>query len=280
LSNLKDDYPRGHFYSPLPDIQWVRLHAHLLYKEEECLSSEIDIRQEFQKNLFTDLSRFFPEFDFPGEKKDGFRYYYKNGMFGLGSGASLYAMIRHFIPKQIIEIGSGFTSALMLDTNQKCMNDQIKMTFIEPYPQRLLELLTPQDRTTCRIYKKPAQEIPLDCFGELKENDFLFIDSSHVSKIGSDVNYIFFRILPSLQPGVLIHFHDIYWPFEYPLSWIEMGRAWNEVYLLRAFLQYNNHFEILLSNNYIERKLPQLLAPYAQKIPGLGSSFWLRKKRL
>jgi hypothetical protein len=280
LSNLKEDYPRGHFYSPLPDVQWVQSHADQFYKEDESLLSDIDIRQDFQKSLFNQLARLFPAFDFPEEKQDGFRYYSKNGMFGLGSGAILFAMIRHFMPRQIIEIGSGFTSALMLDTNEKYMNNQIQMTFIEPYPQRLLGLLNKHDKTTCRIYEKPAQEIPLACFQELKENDFLFIDSSHVSKIGSDVNYIFFHVLPSLPQGVIIHFHDIYWPFEYPLTWVESGRAWNEAYLLRAFLQYNNQFEILLSNNYIEKKHSQLLDPHSKKIHGIGSSFWLHKKKM
>lgn len=278
FANLKDDYPRGHFYSPLPDVQWVKSQAHLLYKDNNWTSSEIDLRQDFQKNLFSKLVGFFPEFDFPGQKQDGFRYYYKNGMFGIGSGAILFSMMRHFTPSQIIEIGSGFTSALMLDTNEKYMNSRSRLTFIEPYPDRLLELLSKADHASCRIYQKPAQEIPVSCFQELKENDFLFIDSSHVSKIGSDVNYLFFQILPSLNQGVIIHFHDIYWPFEYPLAWIESGRAWNEAYLLRAFLQYNNQFEILLSNSYIEKKQPQLLAPYSGKIPGLGSSFWIRKK--
>jgi predicted O-methyltransferase YrrM len=278
LSNLKEDCPRGHFYSPLPDVQWVKSHAHLLYNEDESFLSDIDIRQDFQKSLFNQFARFFPEFNFPKEKQDGYRYYSNNTMFGFGSGAILYAAIRHFMPRQIIEIGSGFTSALMLDTNEKHMNGRIQMTFIEPYPQRLFELLSEHDKTTCRIYEKPVQEIPLACFEELRENDLLFIDSSHVSKIGSDVNHIFFHILPLLSPGVIVHFHDIYWPFEYPLAWLESGRAWNEAYLLRAFLQYNNQFEILLSNNYIEKKHSQLLDPHANKIPGIGSSFWIRKK--
>jgi hypothetical protein len=275
---LKEDYPRGHFYSPLPDIGWAKSSAAMLFKDDESFLSDIDIRQDAQISLMTQLVRFFPDFDFPEEKKDGFRYYFKNSMFGLGSGAILFAMLCYFKPARIIEIGSGFTSALMLDTNEKYLNNQIQMTFIEPYPERLFNLLNNKDKAVCCIHKKTAQEIPLSCFGQLAENDLLFVDSSHVSKIGSDVNYIFFHILPTLKQGVVIHFHDIYWPFEYPLSWIESGRAWNEAYLLRAFLQYNSQFEILLSNSYIEKRQPQLITPYSDTISGLGSSFWIRKK--
>ncbi|MCZ8539210.1 hypothetical protein [Psychrobacillus psychrodurans] len=83
------------------------------------------------------------------------------------------------------------------------------------------------------------------------EGDILFIDSYHVSKIGSDVNYIIFEILPKLKPGVRIHFHDIFYPFEYPEKWIFEGRFWNRAYLLRAFLQYNQDFIIDLWNNYL-----------------------------
>lgn len=238
----------------------------------------IDFRLDLQGKLFDELSRFFRDFNFPQQKQDGFRYYSHNEMFGYGSGLILFSMMRHFMPKQIIEIGSGFTSALMLDTNEKWLNRQSKLTFIEPYPDRLFGLLDENDKTLCKIHQQTAQEIPLACFKKLQANDILFIDSSHVSKIGSDVNYIVFEILPALNPGVIIHVHDIYWPFEYPLSWIELGRAWNEAYLLRAFLQYNTQFEILLFNNSIEQIQPELLMPVAGQVRGLGSSLWLRKK--
>lgn len=279
LSGLKEDYPRGHFYSPLPDVPWVRSHSQKIYKKQGSPLPAIDFSLDLQGKLFDELSRFFGDFNFPQQKQNGFRYYSQNDMFGYGSGLILFSMLRHCMPKQIIEIGSGFTSALMLDTNEKWLNRQSKLTFIEPYPDRLLGLLGENDKTLCKIHQQPAQEIPLACFGQLQANDILFIDSSHVSKIGSDVNYIVFEILPALKPGVIIHFHDIYWPFEYPLSWIELGRAWNEAYLLRAFLQYNTQFEILLFNNSIEHTQPELLTPLAEQVRGLGSSLWLRKNQ-
>ncbi len=274
---LYENMPPGHFYSPLPNVQWVESNSEKLYAHKDALLSDINLREDAQKSLLCELAKYFSEFDFPKEPSDGFRYYYENSMFGKGSGLILFAMIRHFKAKRIIEIGSGHTSALMLDTNDRFMNQQMEFTFIEPYPERLYSLLTKQDRTRCTIYEKPAQDVPASYFEQLRENDILFIDSSHVTKIGSDVNHIFFDILPALRSGVIVHFHDIYWPFEYPLEWIKEGRAWNEAYLLRAFLQYNTHFDIVLFNNYIYSCFPEFYNKL-EDVYGPGSSMWLQKR--
>jgi predicted O-methyltransferase YrrM len=274
---LFQEAPPGHFYSPLPDVQWVVSNSAKLYPKKDSLSSDITLQGDVQKALLCDLGKYVPEFQFPEAPLEGYRYYHGNSMFGLGSGIILFGMIRHFKPKRIFEIGSGHTSALMLDTNDQFMNQGMKLTFIEPYPDRLHSLLKEDDRTRCTIYEKPAQDVPSSYFEQLQENDILFIDSSHVTKIGSDVNYIFFDILPVLKPGVIIHFHDIYWPFEYPLGWIQQGRAWNEAYLLRAFLQYNSSFEILLFNQYLCTCFPEFYHEHTG-MTATGSSIWLRKK--
>ena len=95
------------------------------------------------------------------------------------------------------------------------------------------------------------QDVPLEIFASLKENDILFVDSTHVCKTGSDLNYLFFQILPLINKGVIIHFHDVFNSFEYPREWVLGGRNWNENYLLRAFLMYNDAFKILLFNEYL-----------------------------
>ena len=97
-----------------------------------------------------------------------------------------------------------------------------------------------------------VQNVKLIEFEKLEPNDLLFIDSSHISKIGSDLNYLLFEVLPSLKPGVIIHFHDILYPFEYPYEWIEKGIYWNEAYLLKAFLMHNKNYEILLFNDTVK----------------------------
>jgi predicted O-methyltransferase YrrM len=276
--NLHADYLRGHFYSPLPDISWVRENYSSITPKDAAALPGIDLQEQAQQKLFHELQEYFQEFNFPEEQTEGFRYYSQNEMFGEGTALVLSSMIRHFKPKSIIEAGSGFTSALMLDINEHFMDRTIDFTFIEPYPQRLNSLLREEDKKTVEIIAKPLQQVPIERFEQLQENDFLFIDSSHVSKIGSDVNRILFEILPLLNSGVIIHFHDIYWPFEYPLQWIELGRAWNEAYLLRAFLQYNEKFEILLFNNLIYSRLEERSKNKTIDLPFLGSSIWLRKK--
>ena len=119
----------------------------------------------------------------------------------------------------------------------------------------------------------------------MRENDILFVDSSHVAKTQSDVVHLLFKILPSLNKGVIIHFHDILWPFEYPRLWLDDGRAWNEAYFLRAFLQFNSAFRILYFNSMMENRLSDFLRstmPLAMKTPSSrltpgNTSLWIRK---
>ncbi len=194
-------------------------------------------------------------------------------------------MLRHFKPKTIVEIGSGFSSAEMLDINDHFLGGQTSFHFIEPYPDRLYSLLSPDDRARCTIHEKPVQFIDPKVFTQLRENDILFIDSSHVAKKQSDVNHLLFEVLPLLQKGVIVHIHDIFWPFDYPDRWIEGGRAWNEAYFFRAFLQYNPTFEVLFFNSFLLSRHRDLLAkhlPSAVKDSSFpdtfgNSSLWLKK---
>jgi hypothetical protein len=119
----------------------------------------------------------------------------------------------------------------------------------------------------------------LRLFESLAADDVLFVDSSHVAKIGSDVCFILFEILPRLAPGVVVHFHDVFWPLEYPRSWaVEQLRGWNEIYFLRSFLMYNTSFEIMFFNSYFASRhegLALQTCPDFMKNPGGG--LWLRK---
>jgi hypothetical protein len=113
---------------------------------------------------------------------------------------------------------------------------------------------------------------------ELEENDVLFIDSTHAAKFNSDVNYVFHKILPILSKGVYIHFHDIFYPFEYPKEWLLEGRAWNEQYILRAFLEYNINFKIVLFNTYLETMYyEQLKDRFPLIYKNTGGSIWIKK---
>jgi hypothetical protein len=142
-----------------------------------------------------------------------------------------------------------------------------------------MSLVKQQDREKMRTISDRLQEVDIGEFEALEANDILFVDSTHVSKVNSDVNRIFFEILPRLHAGVHIHFHDIIYPFEYPREWIYEGRAWNEAYLLRTFLQYNHAFRIVLMNTFMERYHASF---FRERMPlclkNVGGSIWLRKE--
>lgn len=269
-------YPPGHFYSPIPDTKDIFLQNYKKNVKNYNLN-DINLNKEYQLKLMHKFTKFYPP-PFPKEKTKRFRYYYKNPNFSYGDAISLYSMIRFFKPKRIIEIGSGFSSCVMIDTNEIFFKNKIKLSFIEPYPELLFSLIKENDKNQNKIIPKPIQKIQSNFFLSLKENDLLFIDGTHVSKFNSDVNYIFFNILPILNKGVIIHFHDIFYPFEYPFSWLQQGIYWNEIYLLKAFLQYNNSFEIIFFNNFLYEKHRKLLfknLPLYEK--NAGGSIYIRK---
>ncbi|WP_341865592.1 class I SAM-dependent methyltransferase [Helicobacter labetoulli] len=154
------------------------------------------------------------------------------------------------------------------------------MTHIEPYPAILHSLLKQSDVVSpfTRILPHRLQEIDEKLFGELEANDILFIDSTHIAKINSDVNQIIFTILPRLKSGVYIHFHDIFYPFSYPNDWLRDKNSWNEAYLLRAFLSFNPAFAIVFFNtclNHLYKDEFSAALPLSQK--NTGGSLWLKK---
>jgi hypothetical protein len=270
--------PPGHFYSPLPDLNEVENQVERIYRFPQP-DDGVDLKDEEQLCLLEALFSYYPKFCWKEQPTDNLRYWLTNDYFGWGDAVILFGLLQHFAPKNVIEIGSGFSSALMLDTNEIFCDGQIQFSFIEPHAERLRQLLRPIDRPRVRLYEMEVQKVPLEVFDQLATNDILFVDSSHVAKIGSDVNHILFQIAPRLKTGVLLHFHDVFYQFEYPMDWIREGRAWNEAYVLRAFLQYNSQFEILMFNNFAVHRWQEYVlerAPLMAK--NSGSSLWLRKR--
>jgi hypothetical protein len=125
---------------------------------------------------------------------------------------------------------------------------------------------------------KKLQDIPIETFKKLQSGDILFIDSTHVSKFASDVNYLFFEILPQLESGVIVHLHDIFYPWEYPVDWIKKGMGWNELYLLRSFLQYNLKWQILFYSSFMERRFKkEYNESWKEEGDFFAGSFWMKK---
>jgi predicted O-methyltransferase YrrM len=275
----------GHFYSPLPDLAELRRTANTVFDRSAKSVEAVDLNETRQVELFRDFCDLYQELPFAERQAAGVRYYLDNPFFSYGDGVILYSFMRHFRPKRIIEVGSGFSSANMLDVSDRFFESPVEFTFIEPRPERLYSLLSQTDRKRCRIETQPVQEIDRRVFDSLEENDILFVDSSHIGRIHSDVLHLLFNILPRLRAGVIVHFHDIAWPFEYPEHWVYAGRAFNEAYFLRAFLQYNSAFEILYFNSFmathhceaIRNAMPLVLGVPSTKETEGNVSLWLRK---
>lgn len=263
--NFNELRPFNYYDSPYPD------YSEICQNEKEIFDKKVIHDINFNKTRQLELLKLMKDFDKPNwnKGKDGKnRYYANNSYFPMSDATLLYYMMRILKPQKIIEIGSGFSTSVMLDVNENYFENRIKLLSIEPNPDRLIELLKTTDNLT--IYRTDAQNISLEIFESLDINDILFVDSSHVSKISSDVNYIFFEILPKLKQGVYIHFHDIFFPYEYPSRWTYEGRPYNEMYILRAFLMNNNAYSVQFGGNVvIEDKLSI----------GRGGSFWIRKEK-
>ena len=267
-------FPAGHFYSPVPSDEDVA--AALRRTPADFEGNGIDLHLPEQMQLLQLLAEMYPSIPFKEQGAPGFRYRYDNGTYAYGDAIMLHLMIRWLRPQRIIEVGSGNSSCVTLDTNQHFFNNQIRCTFIEPFPAFVQSLLKPDDQID--LLPARLQDVDLAVFDTLERRDILFIDSTHVSKLNSDVNRLFFEILPRLNPGVFVHIHDIFPGFEYPEQWLREGRAWNEQYLLRAFLQYNDHFHIrlfpgLLANYdraWFEKNMPLVLS-------NPGGALWIEK---
>jgi predicted O-methyltransferase YrrM len=267
----------GHFYSPLLDIQSLGPNDLNLPFDGAEWWEHVQLQADDQRSYYEDLLERFPIPSFPSEKTDGCRYFTENGWFPPSDAFTLSGIIQKEKPRRIVEIGSGFSSAVMLDTLGQA-HMAAALTFIEPYPDRLYSLLTPGDRSVSTILISQVQEVPLSVFDQLEAQDVVFIDSSHVAKVGSDVTFIMLRVLPRLKRGVIVHFHDVFYPFSYPASWIREGRAWNESLILRAFLVGNPEFQIVAFNSYAAVSFPEV---FWERFPAFlnnaGGSLWIRK---
>lgn len=162
--------------------------------------------------------------------------------------------------------------------NKEEDGNECELVAFEPYPNKVLKAGFPG---LFKLIPSRIQDIALSKFTELKKNDFLFIDSTHTLKTGSDVQYEYLEILPRLNEGVIVHIHDIFLPAEYPKAWVlKDHRFWTEQYLLQAFLSFNSMFEILWGGSYMHlrhsEKLEEAFNSY-KKTSVWPGSFWMKK---
>lgn len=279
VQKYKKGFPPGHYYSPIVSIDEVELYEKKIFNIDAVID-EINLNTDEQTRLLHSLQKNYEDTIYFKKNVLGLRYYFNNNTFEYSDAIFLHLILRHYQPKRIIEIGSGFSSAVMMDTNEFHFNNTIELTFIEPFPERLETLMKPGDRELVNLFVQNLQDVDFSIFKKMEAGDILFVDSTHVSKTGSDVNKILFEILPVLPKGVIIHFHDIFYPFEYPKKWVLgwSGFGWNEIYLLRAFLMNNEKYRILLFNTFLEKIYEEWFVEHMPVcLKDRGGSLWITK---
>ncbi len=272
-----------HFYQPIPDMSTL---GDDLWEKMSALSG-LSMNEGEQRELLSVFqSTYKTEYEtFPVEKTGtSHDYYLNNNAFVSVDAEVLYCMIRHFKPRRIIEIGSGFSTYLAakaaLKNKEEDREYDCDLVAIDPFPNKTLRQGFPG---LTELMPSKVQAVPLSFFETLGENDILFIDSSHVLKIGGDVQYEYLEILPRLKKGVIVHIHDIFLPAEYPKDWLFRNKwFWTEQYLLQAFMAFNSSFTILWAGSFMNYRHPDLLssaiASY-RKGETLPGSFWIRRTR-
>lgn len=206
-------------------------------------------------------------------------FFVDNGAFERVDCETAYCFVRRHRPSAVVEVGGGNSTLLLrmaLLKNSEQGGTPASHTVIEPFPGQRVRAATGS-----RLIEERLERVPEDIFFSLKDNDILFVDSSHVLKTGNDVHRLYLDILPRLAKGVLVHIHDIFFPFDYPRDLL-MGlrRFFTEQYLLQAFLTYNKAFKVEWGSAFLSHYHPgkvEAAFPTYKRGGHLPGSFWMRK---
>lgn len=267
--------PLDHFYSPMVVFDEASRAKYEKLKNSKIL--DINLRDDAQLTFLNKMIGNIQQVPWQDDRIANLKYHFVNRAYSYHDAITYLNILLEYKPMKVIEIGSGYSSCVLYDVDRLHFSGKIEKTFIEPYPKLLKQLLS-EEIDTCQLIPKKLEDLDVSIFESLEENDILFVDSTHVSKYASDLNFIMFEILPRLKKGVVIHFHDIFTNFEYPFEWLNDGRCWNENYILRAFLMNNTTYEVLYFNNYMGTKYQEI---YKKDFPlafkNIGGSIWLKK---
>lgn len=259
-----------HFYNPVPVLKELEERDFSAYS-----TIGLNLNEDNQWKLLQRFAEYFEELsNIRIDQQNDHEYYFNNPALCGIDAMVYYAMIRYFKPKKVIEIGAG--NSTKISARAANANGCTELHAIEPFPSTSLK--SGFSGFTALIESK-VQDVDLSFFDQLQANDILFVDNSHVSKIGSDVNHVILRILPRLKKGVIIHFHDIFIPYEYPSNWVNgLHVFWNEQYMLHSFLLHNQEFKTVLSNYYLSQldfgRLVKMV-PYSPH--HIGGSYWIQR---
>ncbi len=259
-----------HFYQPIPDTRELAK----AYPGRSPLPG-IDLRVDSQLHLLREV---FPQFageynNFPAQPTSPNSFWLDNGVFVGIDPHVYYCMIRHLKPAKVIEVGAGFSTLAAAQACEK--NGDTRLLAVEPYPREFIA----QEVHGIEHINQKAESLGIKFFAQLGENDILFIDSSHVVRTGGDVCFLILDVLPTLAKGVIVHFHDIFLPFDYPEEWpLEHHNFWTEQYMLQAYLAENSKVEVLFSNNLMAQDYPdELKTAFPNALRWTGGSFWFRR---
>lgn len=238
----------------------------------------VDLAVDKGLELLAQLGPWVKEFD-RAMRSGATSFSLRNETYGSVDAETLYALVRHTRPAQVVELGSG-SSSHVIDTARRRNEDDgfpFEHRVFDPYPWEATVLGRVEGATVLPL---GARAVDVSEFDALGRDDILFVDTTHTVKTGGDVNRIVLDILPRLAPGVLVHFHDIFLPYEYPRSWVVTERrAWAEQYLLQAFLAFNSGYEVALPTHALSRMHP---ASVRRLVPSFGpgvapGAFWMRR---
>ena len=262
------DLLRRNFYSPLPQLEELPPGIFQRRNPLRGIKWDVDRHEAFLR----DLAPYLAEFTTPEE------FFWGNAMYESVESEVLYAVVRRYKPKRIIELGSGFTSLIIAAACRKNASEGRSCRYVvfDPYPR---DFVNAGIDGVDSLHAVGVAEIQQEEFEALEDGDLLFIDTTHTVKVGSDVNRLLLEVLPTLASGVLVHIHDIFLPYEYPRVFFENHLYWQEQYMLQALLAENPNFELLLPVSAIARERPDLimeLIPKHQRPVG-PSAFWIRR---
>jgi hypothetical protein len=273
--------PPGHLSSPVPDVRELDAAAERLWPEK--LPTELaglDLRPDEQLETFSTIAKLARAFDISDRPTEPWRYHSTNDSYGAGDALTLHGMLRNLRPARIVAVGGGYAQAMILDTVEHYLGGSPHVTFVERDTESLQSKLRASDRDRVTVIDKALQDVALDTFSGLQAGDVLVLESSHVLKTGSDVAWVYANVLPNLNAGVHVHIHGIFYPFEYPREWVMEGRAYSELYVVRAFLALNSDFEIVLFNDWLAKLHEDRLTAELPAMSGSApTALWLRRTR-
>jgi len=258
-----------HYYSPIPNIIELQKTKNIWAKKSKMPGVSFNLNNQL-KNIIRICTKYKEEYIGNKNFREAVLKHFGTG-YGYLEAQALHSIIRFYHPKKIIEIGSGVSTYCIFKAMQlnNLEGHHCKLTCIEPYPSKSLKKLKDINLITQKV-----QTISPELFKKLGKGDLLFIDSSHTIKPGGDVNFLILEVLPLLRKGVIVHFHDIYFPYDYQYSVLSTLFHWSETSLLRALLIFNNRAEIFFSMSALhhERKqqLKKLFPEYNSSIDKQG----------